>query len=254
MKRVALSAFAGAALAVFAACSGNKATSPTPTPTVTVSSVTIANTSSTSSPFQLVAMARMSDGATRDVTTAAVWQTSNAALATVSSTGVLTVVGSGEVEVRATYQSVLGTLKILVSRPPAPMAFALSGVVREVPPTLKVVPGTRVEITAGPATGRVAMADDAGIFRFDNLAAGIVSMQATAAGYQLWRITNLSIDRDLVLDVTMYLTPPTDATGASATGRCKDGMWTWAQHRAEACVQNEGLAYGVCPGPLCDGQ
>ena len=61
-------------------------------------------------------MARFTDGTTRDVTTTAQWDTSNPSLATVTNAGVVTLVGAGDVEVRATYQSVSGTLR-LMTRP-----------------------------------------------------------------------------------------------------------------------------------------
>ena len=255
MKRVILSGFAGIALAMFVACSGNNQTSPsapTPTPGVTVSSLTITSATPSSSSFQLTATARMSDGSTRDVTTAAAWESSNTSLATVSSTGVLTVVGSGEVEARATYQSVMGALKILVTRPPA--TFVLSGVVREVAPAAKLVTGVRVAITGGANTGTFVVTDSSGQFRFSTVSAGVVAMEATKDGYELWRVTNLEMDRDRLLDVTVYPDPPSNAAGAPATARCNDGTWSWAAVRAEACPANGGIAYGVCPGPLCDGR
>jgi hypothetical protein len=260
MKRVTCSGIAAVALAMAVACTGNKNTSPsapTPvTPTVTVSSITVTNTSSSSSgaTFQLNAAARMSDGTMRDVTTSAVWETSNAALATVSPTGVLTVVGSGEVEVRATYQSTMGSLKILVSRPPSATKFALSGVVHEVAPAAKLVANVRVQITSGADTGTFVVTDSSGQFRFTNVSAGVISMDATKDGYELWRVTNLDMDQDRLLDVTLYPNPPTNAAGATATARCNDTTWSWASTRAEACTTAGGVAYGVCPGPMCDGR
>jgi hypothetical protein len=257
MKRVTLFGVISVALAVLVACSGNKDTSPTaptPAPGVTVSSVTISNTFVTVSMFQLNAAARMSDGSTRDVTSSARWETSNAALATISSNGLLTVVGSGEVEARATYQSVMGTLKILVTRPTAATTFTLAGVVREVAPAAKLVSNVRVVITAGADTGAFVVTDANGQFRFSSLSAGVIAMEATRDGYELWRVANLDMDQDRVLDMTLYPKPPTNAAGARATARCNDGTWSWATTRAEACSANGGVAYGVCPGPLCDGR
>ena len=69
-----------------------------------------------------------------------------------------------------------------------------------------------------------------------------------------WRLTTLSVDFDRQIDIVMYPTPPTDNTGATATARCNDGSWSWAQTRAAACTANGGVAYTVCPGPICDSQ
>jgi hypothetical protein len=255
MKRITQFGVVSVALLMLVACSGNKDTSPTaptPSPGVTVTSVTISNTSKTSSTLQLGAVARMSDGSTRDVTTSALWQTSNAALATISSTGMLTVVGSGEVEARATYQAVVGTLKLVVTASAA-NTFTLVGVVREVAPAAKLVSDVRVVITAGADAGASVVTDASGQFRFNALSAGVIAMEATKDGYELWRVANLDMDENRALDVTLYPKPPANASGARATARCNDGTWSWATTRTEACPANGGMAYGVCPGPLCDG-
>jgi len=60
----------------------------------------------------------MSDGTVRDVTNASAWQSSNTALATVSSAGVVTFFGSGDVNVRATYQNDSGLLHLVVANVP----------------------------------------------------------------------------------------------------------------------------------------
>jgi hypothetical protein len=166
----------------------------------------------------------------------------------------LTVVGSGEVEARATYQSVTGTLKILVTRPPAPGTFSLTGVVREVAPTARLLSNVRVAITAGANAGASIVTDASGQFSFNAISAGVITMDATKDGYELWRVSNLAMDQNRQLDITLYPDPPTNAAGAPATARCLDGSWSWATTRAEACVANGGFAYGVCPGLLCDGR
>jgi hypothetical protein len=260
MKRVTVSGVAAVAVGLLVACSGTNNTTPsaptptpTPTPTVTVSSLTITSAPASSTTFQLTATARMSDTTTRDVTTLAAWETSNAALATVSPTGVLTVVGSGEIEARATYQGVMGTVKMVVTPSPGP-SFVLSGVVREVAPAAKLVSGVRVSITAGPNAGRFVVTDSSGQFGFTQVSAAVIAMEATKDGYELWRVTNLDMDRDRSLDVTLYPDPPSNAAGAVATARCNDGTWSWASVRSDACTANGGIAYGVCPGSLCDGR
>jgi hypothetical protein len=67
----------------------------------------------------MTAMARLSDGTSQDVTRSATWESSNQAVATVSPAGMVTVVGAGELDVRATYQSVSGSMHLRVANVPA---------------------------------------------------------------------------------------------------------------------------------------
>jgi hypothetical protein len=166
-------------------------------------------------------------------------------IANVSATGLVTVTGSGEVELRAIYQNVAGSLAMNLTR-----GFSLSGTVQEVGPDPRAMAGVRLEIVGGSASGRVVTSDTGGSFSFTGLT-GVVAIEATKAGYLPWRIANLTVDRDMTIQVVMYPTPPTNAAGAPATARCKDGTWSWAQTVAEACTANGGILYGVCPGVLC---
>jgi hypothetical protein len=116
-----LSAIVALVLGTAAACSSNSSpanpTAPT-TPSATVTAVTISSTATSTRSFQLNATARLSDGTTKDVTAGATWNSSNPSLATVSSTGLVTVVGTGELDVRATYQNIVGTLHLFVATLP----------------------------------------------------------------------------------------------------------------------------------------
>ncbi len=64
---------------------------------------------------QLTATATLSDKSTKDVTSQAAWQSLNSGVATVSSSGLLTAVGTGQADIRATYQSVAGTATATVA-------------------------------------------------------------------------------------------------------------------------------------------
>jgi hypothetical protein len=117
----------GAALMCTAACGrSSNPSAPTAPTTATVSAVTVTSGSRTSSTIQLAASARMSDGNVRDVTNTSAWQSSNSALATVSSAGLVTFFGSGDVDVRATYQNVSGTLHLVVANVPV-ISMTISG-------------------------------------------------------------------------------------------------------------------------------
>src|SRR5262245_24392347 len=99
MQRVWSISFATVAAAMWMACTGNDhmspsptGPSPTPTPTPTASVTAVAVTSANVSPttIQLTATAKFADGKSQDVTSIAAWQSSNASIATISTTGLLT--------------------------------------------------------------------------------------------------------------------------------------------------------------------
>jgi hypothetical protein len=225
---------------------------PNPTPTATVRAVVVTSTVTTPTSFQMGARADMSDGSSRDVTMLAKWESANPSIATVSATGLLNAVGSGQVEVRATYQNVSGSMSVLVSAPPRPTTFAISGVAIETLPSGKVVSGVVVQVTDGPDAGQTATTDEGGLYRFPALRTAPLTLEARKSGYLLWRITNLMLDRDRQIEIVLFPTPPKNADGVDATARCNDSTWTWTQTRGEACAANGGIAYAVCPGPLCE--
>lgn len=174
--------------------------SPTPTPTPatpTVSSVAVTSNRTGVTTYQLQATAAMSDGTTRDVTSAAQWETSNPALCTVSSSGLLTAMRSGDVQVRANYQNVTGSTSLSLSVP----LYSLTGIVSEAPPASRLLEGVRVAITAGPNQDEFTFTDDRGMFTFSGLSAGTHTLTIQRAGYQPWsqsvslteNVTNLPV-------------------------------------------------------------
>lgn len=246
------------AAAIGAACDGNRSGSPaaptTPAPpAATVRLIVVAGSPVSASTYQMAARADLSDGTTQDVTASSQWEVSDTNLAVVSATGMLTVLHSGHVDVRASYQQMTGTLGMTLSapQPPPSSAFALYGYSQEAPPTAHPLAGVTVTIVQGPDTGKSTTTDSAGWFRFTSLQAGVIGAEAVKDGYYVWRLTNLTLNQDRDVSVLMYPTPPKDANGVTATARCNDRSWSWATTRAEACTTNGGIAYTVCPGPLC---
>jgi hypothetical protein len=191
---------------VASACSDDKSptapTPPTPPPPAgaTVTSVVIASTQMNPMTYQLRADAQMSDGTTKDVTTAAQWQTSNTAVAQVSPSGLVTVVHDGTVEIRATYQSVTGTTNLTVAIP----LFTVRGTV-----TAGGAPqeGVRITINSGLNQGEFTYTDDRGIFNFDGLRADTADFAIAHAGYQPWT-QRITIDKDIT-DLAVVLMPVT---------------------------------------------
>ena len=260
MTRVCLTTSAAAiAAAMLVACGtkGNGApanpTSPTtPTP-VGVRAIVVTSAPASQTTYQMTARAQMTDGTSLDVTTASQWMTSDASVATVASSGVLTVLRAGHIYVRANYQNTAGVLDMTVNVPQPPQSgtLALSGTATETAPAAKPLAGVAVRIIAGPDTGLSTMTDGRGQLLFPPLHPGVIGVEATKDSYLVWRLTNLIMDHDRDLQVVLYPVPPKDNSGASATARCNDGSWSWAETRAEACASNGGIAYTVCPGPLC---
>lgn len=101
-------------------CGGPSPSGPTP-PVPTAGSVTTVALSGTvpaigaSSSF--TAIATLSSGATQNITSQATWQSSNLAVITVASTGVVTGTGVGEADVRATYQGISGSQHVSLVGP-----------------------------------------------------------------------------------------------------------------------------------------
>src|SRR5688572_15628469 len=98
-------------LCLAAVACGSDSPSPTPVaPTPTTSAVQVRASGDASGPLdagqtrQLVATATQSTGSTSDVTQQATWQSSVPGVATVSSTGLVTAVSEGEVDISATFQ------------------------------------------------------------------------------------------------------------------------------------------------------
>jgi hypothetical protein len=100
-----------------AAVCGSKATAPT-APTTTITSVAI----SAASPFtgigqqiQFTATATRSDGTTENVTASSSWQSTNTNVLSIASSGIATSVSEGDVQVKATYESVSGVSTVNIS-------------------------------------------------------------------------------------------------------------------------------------------
>ncbi len=239
-------AIAAFSLACAIGC-GSSATSPSPNGTP--AALIVSGSPAATSTFQLTATARLSDGATRDVTTSAQWETSNRSVAMISATGMVTVIATGQVEFRATYLGVAGSLQLLLTAP-THGAFTLSGIVREVAPNQRTLGGAQVSIITGPDAGRTATSDASGFYQLTGVSAGTVSVVTTLDGFDPYR-AGVSITGNMESDGWLAPVPPTSASGSTATARCKDGTWSWAQTQADACADNGGMAYPVCPGPFC---
>jgi hypothetical protein len=143
------------------------------------------------------------------------------------------------------------------SSAPTPVAaertLTLSGAAAETAPNAHLLAGVRLQITDGPDAGLVATSDSTGSFRFAVLRPGAIGIVATKDGYLPWRVLNLSVETYPQIQVVLYPVPPGNASGTAATARCNDGTWSWEPSLSNLCAANGGVAYTVCPGPLCIG-
>lgn len=100
---------------VLAAAVAASACGSSPTSATTVSSVVVSGgVPGVGGSSQFAAVATLAGGVTQDVTTSATWTSSNGAVATVSSTGLVVGVAAGTAVITATYSNVAGTDSITV--------------------------------------------------------------------------------------------------------------------------------------------
>lgn len=166
--------------------------------TVPVSAVTIDGPSTATMPFQLTAAAHLSDGSVVDVTRSAVWLSSNMDLATVTTSGYVRVVAAGEVELRATFQGVTGSVRVALS---LPRMYILSGSVTSSQPNGRQVEGARIQIFSGVTDHTVS--DTQGLFAMSVLT-GRAVVEVSMDGFQTWS-SEIFIFGDT--DLTVVLSP-----------------------------------------------
>ena len=108
--------------------------------------------------MQLSATAIAANGSSQSVTTDAAWQSSNATVAVVSQTGLMTALAGGTAEIRATFADRTGTLLVSVEGggdPGGPLPGLACGVERWAVKTLSDADATRVDLaTVQPTTIR----------------------------------------------------------------------------------------------------
>jgi len=180
----------------------------TPSPTApapaapTVTSVAVTSPGTSGATFQLTAMARLSDGTSRDVTQTATWVSSNTQFATVSATGFVTVQASGETDLRATYLTVSGSTHAVVVRIQV-IAVTITGSSRgdavfQLTATARLSDGTTPDVTSLAAwdssNDSLATVSSSGLVRVG--ADGEVDIRAAYQGAtDVWHLSRGSASR-----------------------------------------------------------
>lgn len=181
-----------------AACTGSNqsATSTAPTaPTPTVAAVSIAGApAAAAAAFQLSANARLSDGSTQDVTRSATWASSNAGIATVTASGLVTPVSTGDVNISATYQGMSGMAHVTITS----KVYTISGVVTDSTPTGTPIADARVQDIGAT----YALSNAQGAFTLSGISAGLTLIEVTKQGYRTAEY-EIQVSGDTQLMVTL---------------------------------------------------
>ena len=232
-----------------AACSSpssaaTSAASPTPVSTAAVRSLHVVGPPNSyivvGDTAQFVAMANRDDGTSTDVTATAAWSTSDAAIFAVAGGGKVTALKVGSADIRATWQSF--TDKDYTTAQPF-LTFTAYGTVTEAPPDFAPLAGALVSIAPGGTAD--LLTSPTGDFSFPPLKGGPYTITVRRDGF-IAQTRTVTLTRDTRTDFPLLPVPP-----AGATARCKDRTWSVATDRSSACARNGGVAYFVCPGPLC---
>jgi len=201
---IRLMLFMTAAIPLAGCQSSAPPTNPTNTPTA--SSITISNLASDPTigqVMQLVASVVLSDGTQKSLANGDVtWFSSDGQVATVSTTGLLTVTGSGEADVKAGYHDITGTVHLVVAKsssttPVSPPTFEITGVVHESAPTTEVsLSDVRVEVVGGPLDGQSTTTDRSGRFTLREVSDPGFALKFKKAGYDDLQYDVVALPRD----------------------------------------------------------
>jgi hypothetical protein len=227
------------------------------------------------------------------VTNQASWQSSNLSVAAVNIAGVVTGISAGEVDITATYQSVIGRSHVILMRS-TPTTFTVSGAVTDAT-SGGVLPG----ISIGSSTGQSAVTNSGGNYVMSGVPGGGVTLTASATGYQSMSKTAV-ITSDIPIDFVLARVasspapappapapnptpaPPVGEPGlpartavgsafscalssivhpascvnsmfGDAAALCNDGARSCSANNSGTCSSHNGVYCFVCPGPLCPG-
>jgi len=179
-----------------------------PTPTVTAISIS-GSMPEIGATTQLTVTATLSDGNKEDVTAKAAWQTSNAAVITISESGVARGVGAGEADITASYGGSTSSQHVRLDF----RTFTLAGVVTD-DATGRPVAGSEIEILDGKNAGkRSPLSDGNGYYSMPGLLADTFGIRARAYGYDFADRTVTIADGDARADVRLRPTPRSGGTG-----------------------------------------
>jgi len=160
----------------------------------------VTNSGTSGASFQLAAMAQLSDGSALDVTKVAAWDSSDTTRASVSTSGLVTVTGDGDVDVHAVYRGVSGSSHLTVA---LPKTYTASGIVEGMSPQGRAIAGAQVRVLDAAGGGVATVTSINGAFTTSALAIGRHLVEVSKAGFEIWEIEIAIVDRDLDISVTL---------------------------------------------------
>jgi hypothetical protein len=143
----------------------------------------------------LTAIATYSDGTTANVTLSATWSSSNTAVATVSNSGEAAFLTVGDVDLRAEFSGVTGSIRVTVIA--VAVISTVTGVVTD---SVNGAPlsGVSVQVVGGPNDGRATQTNGSGTYTLTNLEHGLLVVRFSANAYtSATRELDLSQDAQL---------------------------------------------------------
>jgi len=242
------------ACAAIAACNGSKPTAPT-TPTATVTALAIgAPPASTKAgdTFQLTVTATLSNGQSTTSGFTVTWSSSDANVATVSGTGLVTAKADGDAKISASSNAVSASVDFRVRG-----GRTLTGLVTETAPTTSTaVAGARVTVADGLYAGAGAITDSRGAFSLTDVN-GVLNLRISAPNFDDLQIT---ADTAASAPLTLQLMPSSRTITDSAQWsvpygdprQVEQGSMTFSMHRGGRVDLSTGgdLTAGES-APLC---
>lgn len=147
----------------------------------------------------LVATATYSDNTAANVTAQASWSSSNTNVATVSG-GSVAFVGAGDVDLRATFDGVTGSIRVAVTS--QVVLRTIQGVVTDSVSGLPVA-GVEVLALGGPNEGRKVLTDANGAYALVDLVAGSFRLQFSTEGAYSPTSRDVTLTADSRIDVAL---------------------------------------------------
>jgi trimeric autotransporter adhesin len=269
-----VSILAGICLLFLVSCTGSTTskTGPTSPQNASLTSVAISPSStsvSAGAKQQFTATGHYSDGTTKDLTAAAQWKSSNAAVASIDATGVATGIAAGAATITATASSMQGSANLTVNAVANLTAIGVSpastsvsaGAKQQFTATGHYSDGTTKDLTASAqwksSNAAVASIDAAGVAT--GIAAGVATITATASSMQgsanltvnaVANLTAIAITPQLS-SIPISTTQQFSAIGTYSDGSTRDlsSLVTWnSSSTVTATIDAHGLVTSIAAG------
>jgi Carboxypeptidase regulatory-like domain/Bacterial Ig-like domain (group 2) len=180
----------------------------------TVASVAVTGSAPTiGTSAQFSATATLSNNATQNVTAQATWSSSNPAVATVSASGLVAATAVGEVDIAATYQTVVGRIHVTIARAVA-LTFTITGTVTD-GTSGGILPNINIQITDSAGNSKSTLTGATGTYSIAGFVAGPATLVASAVSYHTATVA-MSISADARVDVVLQRTVCTFTLNATA--------------------------------------